>query len=236
MKTSELIDQIATALSAAQGETDAAKKTARNPFFRSTYADLAAVKDAIREPFAKHGLSFVQFPTTAFQGTPEAYQWTAKGSGEVRHGVRVFTTVAVLTRLLHRSGQWIEGDPVSALLPNGDPQSVGSAISYLKRYALQAIAGIASEDDDAEATATTAPAAAAAELAPVVHPAGYLKWLDETFRPAAKGGTAALETAWSVAPRAFQAHLTQHAPDLKATLKDIAAVRSAAPGAARGAA
>ena len=128
MKTSELTDQIAAALAAAQGATGAAKKTARNPFYRANYADLAAVIDAIREPFATQGLSFVQVPTTAFTGTPEAYQWTAKGSGEVRHGVRVFCTVSVLTRLWHRSGQWIEGDPVSALLPSGDPQAVGSAI------------------------------------------------------------------------------------------------------------
>lgn len=227
MITSDLIDQIATALAAAQGEADGAKKSAANPFFKSRYADLAAVRDAIREPFAKHGLSVVQAPTTAFSGTPEAYTWTAKGSGELRHGVRVFCTVSVRTRLLHRSGQWIEGDPLSALLPNGDPQSVGSAISYLKRYALQAIAGIASEDDDGEATATTAPAAAACAPIPLSHPTGYLVWLDETFRPAAQAGTAALETAWAAAPREFQSHLTRHAPELKATLKAIAARRVA---------
>jgi len=222
MKTSESIDKIATALAAAQGEMDGAKKTARNPFFASRYADLASVKEAIQDPFAKQGLSYIQIPTTAFSGTPEAYEWTAKKSGEVRHGVRVFTTVAVLTRLMHTSGQWIEGEPLAALLPNGDPQAVGSAISYLKRYALQAIAGVASEDDDAEAAQGSDRQSAPVPYAELKHPDGYLDWID-SFRATAMLGTEALERAWSDAPKAFQHHLTTYAAELKATLKAIAA-------------
>jgi hypothetical protein len=224
MRTSDAIDKIATALAAAQGEMDGAKKSARNPFFNSKFADLASVKDALREPFAKHGLSTVQFPQTAYSGTPEAFEWTAKRSGEVRHGVRVFCTVTVETRLMHTSGQWLE-DSVSAMLPNGDPQAVGSAITYLRRYALQAIAGIATEDDDAE----TAQGSDRAERAPVgtlpiqQHPEGYLVWLDGTFRAAAVLGTTALEQAWLEAPHAYRAHLETHGAELKATLKAIAA-------------
>lgn len=232
MKTSDSIEQLATALAAAQGEIDGAKKSASNPFFNSKYADLASVKDAMRGPFAAHGLSVVQFPQTTFSGTPEAYEWTAKRSGEVRYGVRVFTVVTVLTRLLHTSGQFLE-ESVSAMLPNGDPQSVGSAISYLRRYALQTVAGVASADDDGEAT-TRRPAPQSAPLTlgprpiidvalvPIVHPDGYLAWLDG-FRATAPRGTDALEAAWTRAPKDFRIHLKTHAPDLVETLKAIAA-------------
>jgi hypothetical protein len=222
MITSPDINELAAALSKAQGEMDGAKKSATNPFFNSKYADLAAVKDAIREPFAKYGLSVVQVPQTTFSGTPEAYEWTAKRSGEVRYGVHVFTVVTVLTRLLHTSGQFLE-ESVSAMLPNGDPQSVGSAISYLRRYALQSVAGIAAADDDGETTARRPPivmekASIAASVTPSVtpnaprslltqHPSGYLAWLD-TLRAIAQTGMPALSRAWNEAPLPLRTHLT----------------------------
>jgi ERF superfamily len=59
-----------------------------------------------------------------------------------------------VTRLIHSSGQWLE-DTASTMLSTGDPQAVGSAITYLRRYALAAVAGVAPEDDDAEAATTT---------------------------------------------------------------------------------
>lgn len=227
MVTSPELHELAAALSKAQGAMDGAKKSSSNPFFKSKYADLASVKDAIREPFATHGLSVVQVPQTTFQGAPEAYEWTAKHSGEVRHGVRVFTVVTVLTRLLHTSGQFIE-ESVSAMLPNGDPQSVGSAISYLRRYALQSVAGIAAEDDDAESVHSpsrrpTLPAASPAKMATAVqHPSGYLAWLDG-LRQTAMLGSAALERAWYDSPNAFRAHLTTTNLPLRNELKAIAA-------------
>jgi len=228
MNTSDSINELAAALSKAQGAMDGAKKTASNPFFKSKYADLASVKDAIREPFATYGLSVVQVPQTRFEGAPEAYEWTARGSGEVRHGVRVFTVVTVLTRLLHTSGQWIE-ESVSAMLPNGDPQSVGSAISYLRRYALQSVAGIASEDDDAESVTSPSrrppilpPPAPAKATAPVQHPSGYLAWLDG-LRQTAMLGSASLERAWYDSPNAFRLHLTTTNLALRDELKAIAA-------------
>ena len=254
MRTSESIDQLATALSAAQGAMDGAKKGTVNPFFNHKYADLASVRDVLREPFATHGLSVVQFPQTTFSGEPAAFEWTAKRSWEVRYGVRVFTVVTVVTRLMHSSGQWIE-DSVAAMLPNGDPQAVGSAITYLRRYALQAVAGIATEDDDAEGTtskpprhggfgvraepnlvtdrlqpaaAHPGPAVVSVALVPIQHPEGYLAWLD-AFRETATRGTAALEAGWFHAPKAFRLHLKTHAPDLVETLKAIAARTVAAP-------
>lgn len=226
MVTSPELHELAAALSKAQGAMDGAKKSSSNPFFKSKYADLASVKDAIREPFATHGLSVVQVPQTTFQGAPEAYEWTAKHSGEVRHGVRVFTVVTVLTRLLHTSGQFIE-ESVSAMLPNGDPQSVGSAISYLRRYALQSVAGIAAEDDDAESVLSpsrrpTLPAAPAKMATAVQHPSGYLKWLD-ALRQTAMEGTPALERGWYDAPKEFRQHLTSTNVRLRDELKAIAA-------------
>lgn len=146
--TSDAINELATALSKAQGQMEGAKKDSANPFFRSKYADLASVWDACRRPLFDHGLSVVQFPTTEYQGTPEPYEWTSK-TGETRHGVRVTCVVGVTTRLLHASGQWME-ERVSTMLPTGDPQAVGSAITYLRRYSLQSVCGIAPEDDDGE--------------------------------------------------------------------------------------
>lgn len=119
---SNTLDELAAALAKAQGEMMGAKKDSKNPFFKSNYADLASICEAIREPFSKHGLSYIQ--TTEQDGT-------------------------VITTLLHSSGQWIRGrlkiDPVKK-----DPQGMGSALTYARRYALAAISGIAQIDDDAE--------------------------------------------------------------------------------------
>lgn len=146
MKTSDKIDLIADALSKAQAEMKGALKDAANPFFNSKYADLESVWDACRGPLTKNGLSVVQFPKSKAYGTPEVYQWETK-KGDVQFGVKVCFEVSVLTRLCHSSGQWME-DRISTLMPNGNAQSVGSAITYLRRYALQSVAGIAPEDDD----------------------------------------------------------------------------------------
>ena len=83
MNTSEEIHELATALSKAQGEIEDAAKGAENPYYKSKYADLAAVRGVIREPLAKNGLSIVQNPAT------------------VQGGVEVETI------LLHSSGQYM---------------------------------------------------------------------------------------------------------------------------------
>jgi hypothetical protein len=136
MKQSESIKNLAGAMAAAQGDMGAATKSASNPFFKSKYADLGDVIDAVKPPFAKHGLSYVQFPVT----------------GE--------NSVGVTTRLMHSSGEWLEQD---YFIPLGkmDAQAAGSAITYARRYALQSIAGIPSEDDDGNAATQAAPIAQA---------------------------------------------------------------------------
>ena len=123
MKQSESVKEIASALNKAQSEMSGAKKKGMNPFFKSKYADLNSVVDAVRIPFCENGLSYSQFPI--FRDS----------------------CVGVETILLHESGEWMSGE---LLLPmtKQDPQAAGSAITYARRYALQAIAGIPAEDDD----------------------------------------------------------------------------------------
>lgn len=132
MNQSESIKNLAAAMAAAQSEMGAAIKGASNPFFKSKYADLGSVIQAVKAPFAAHGLSYVQFPV----------------SGE--------SSVGVTTRLMHSSGEWLEQD---YFIPLGkmDAQAAGSAITYARRYALQSIAGIPAEDDDGNAATQAAP-------------------------------------------------------------------------------
>ena len=125
MKSSESLEKLRLALCAAQGEMGGAVKGSANPFFKSSYADLTSVIKAIKEPCFKHGLSYIQLPH--------------------RDG----NSIGVVTRLLHTSGQWIEHEFTLPMV-KGDPQAAGSAISYARRYALQALFSIPSVDDDSE--------------------------------------------------------------------------------------
>lgn len=120
------IDQIATALSAAQGEFDAAVKDKNNPAFpKSKYADLSACIDAVRPHLTKHGLAVVQTM------------------------VSMEKDVLLRSVLMHKSGQWIASYfPIMGDWAN--PQKIGSATTYARRYTLCALLQIAQEDDDAE--------------------------------------------------------------------------------------
>jgi hypothetical protein len=120
------------ALVAAQREMTNAVKDGKNPHFKSEYATLASVLNAVRDPLLKHGIAMSQHPTT-------------EGN-----------TVSVRTLLMHTSGGWLSS-ACSATAKNNDPQSVGSAISYLRRYSLAAVCGIAQEDDDGSAASSSAP-------------------------------------------------------------------------------
>lgn len=126
MECSENINEIGAALAKAQGVIENATKDKANPYFKSTYADLASVWGACRAALSSNGLSVVQTPEQSEKG------------------------VIVSTMLLHSSGQWIKG---SYLMPISkfDAQSIGSAITYARRYALAALVGVAPEDDDGNA-------------------------------------------------------------------------------------
>lgn len=124
MIKSEQINELATALSKAQAEMKGAIKDSKNPFFKSSYADLSSVWDACRGPLTKNGLSIVQ---TNCGDSPE--------------------TLTVCTTLLHSSGQWISSQLTGKPVKN-DPQAIGSAYTYYRRYALAAMVGVSPEDDD----------------------------------------------------------------------------------------
>lgn len=129
MQMSENINELATALAKAQGEMKNAGKTSDNPFFKSKYADLAEILNAVREPLSKYGLSISQLYDG--MGVPDK-------------------TITVTTLLMHSSGQYISN---SANYPvaKADIQGVGSAITYARRYSLAAILGLSQEDDDGNA-------------------------------------------------------------------------------------
>jgi hypothetical protein len=129
---SESIQALAKALAEAQGEIENAHKNAKNPHFKSDYADLAEIINTVRPVLSRHGLAVIQMP------------------GYV-DGV-----VTVDTLLTHSSGEWVRGTS-GAPLQKQDPQGVGSACTYLRRYSLSALCNIAQEDDDGERSVVRQP-------------------------------------------------------------------------------
>lgn len=126
MQKSESVKSIAPAFLKAQQAMHAATKDAVNPHFRSTYSDFASVIEAVKGPLNDNGIAFMQPVRTTEQG------------------------VEIETVLMHVSGEFYS-DTLTVPLPKRDPQGVGSAISYGKRYGLQAMCGLPSEDDDGNA-------------------------------------------------------------------------------------
>ena len=123
MTRSESIAALAAALSKAQSAMTGAKKDSINPHFKSKYADLASVWDACREPLTKNGLSVIQMP------------------GKDETGYYVETVLA------HSSGEFVSCK-LHIVPIKDDPQGLGSSITYARKYALAAIAGIAPDDSD----------------------------------------------------------------------------------------
>lgn len=121
------LDQLATALSAAQSVMEGAEKRKQNPAFRSTYADLASVWDAARVALTSNGLAVSQHPGRDAEGT-----------------------VTVTTVLMHRSGQHLTS--ICGAVPRDQSAAaVGSVVTYLRRYALASAVGVSPEDDDGQA-------------------------------------------------------------------------------------
>lgn len=127
MKISDQINELAGALSKAQGAMSAASKDKDNPFFKSKYADLDSCWDACRKPLSDNNLSVVQAVSNSDDGK-----------------------ITVKTILLHESGQFIEDD-LSITPVKSDPQGIGSTITYARRYGLMGMVGIAPAEDDGEA-------------------------------------------------------------------------------------
>lgn len=127
MLKSDLINELAAALAKAQGQIEGAKKSSSNPFFKSKYADLAECWNTCREALTANGISVIQMPE------------------EINENGRLNIT----TMLAHSSGQYISST-LTMTVTKLDPQAIGSAITYGRRYALAAMVGLAQEDDDGE--------------------------------------------------------------------------------------
>lgn len=122
---SETIIKLSKSLVETQKELKQPLKDAKNPFFKSEYVPLENVAEAITQTATKYGLAFSQHATTTESGN-----------------------VSVGTIVFHESGEYIEYPPLILKPENTKPQSIGSAITYAKRYALSAIFGITSDKDD----------------------------------------------------------------------------------------
>lgn len=127
MQTSDSIINLSKALLAAQKAITFAAKDATNPHFKSKYADLPTVIDAIKPALNAAGIVFMQMPAPSESGC-----------------------IALTTRLMHESGEWIEST-ATCPLQKQDPQGYGSANTYLRRYALAAAVGLYQDDDDGNA-------------------------------------------------------------------------------------
>lgn len=126
MNRSESIAKIAAALVKAQSVMGNAIKDAKNPFFKSSYANLNAVREAVLPAMNANGISVLQ-PTIQIDGKS-----------------------FVETVLLHESGEFISSLTEVIVAKANDAQQQGSGISYARRYGLQSLANIGSDDDDGE--------------------------------------------------------------------------------------
>lgn len=166
MNKSESIKELASALAKAQSEIEKAEKDKTNPHFRSKYADLGNVVDAIKPAIASHGLSFVQ----------------------VSHDSD--NCAKVETVILHQSGEWLSCGTVSVPVSKADAQGFGSALTYARRYSLAAAFGVAPDDDDGNAAAKNPPKKpqepSVAELQAMMQGAGSIEDLQAAFAPAWK--------------------------------------------------
>lgn len=140
MNKSDTIGKLSPALVKAQAEMAGAKKSVKNDFFKSKYANLEEVIAVAKDALSNHGLCFLQFPI----------------SGEGTAGVE--------TIILHESGEYISNQFLLKC-DKQTAQGMGSAITYARRYGLQSACGIPSEDDDGNAASAKKPLMTAKDAA-----------------------------------------------------------------------
>lgn len=120
MNKSETIELLAQALLKAQTEFMTASKDAKNPFFKSKYATLNSVWEAVATALHNNGLVCIQ----------------------------PIVNNMVATTIIHTSGQFITSECPIVCAKQNDPQALGSAITYSRRYALASMLGVMTDDDD----------------------------------------------------------------------------------------
>lgn len=132
MNRSDQIGELMGALAKAQAEFTFASKDSKNPAFGSSYADLASNIVAVRPALSKHGIAFLQFDESDVE-----------------------RQTASVTTSLHFGEQWISitAEAPAVGLKGFNVQSLGAAWTYLRRYTLQALCGLASDDDDGNSLA-----------------------------------------------------------------------------------
>ena len=126
MNKSDSIVKIVPALLKAQKAMGAASKDSKNPYFKSSYADYGSVLEASKEPLNSNGILVLQ-PHSNKEGKN-----------------------FVDTLLIHESGEYISSSTEVVCSKPNDPQALGSAITYARRYGLQSILSMPTEDDDGE--------------------------------------------------------------------------------------
>jgi hypothetical protein len=136
-----MTDTIFTALVKAQAGFAPALKTSSNPHFKSRYADLAAVVEAVIDSLNANGIFMTQKTLDCESG------------------------VKVETIFIHQSGESMSMGVISVPVQKHDAQGYGSALTYARRYGLMAACGVAPEDDDGNAATANAPKPAPKKLA-----------------------------------------------------------------------
>lgn len=125
---------LASAMAAAFGAIEGATKSANNPHFKSKYADLTGVIEAIKPALVANGLFFTQHPEPVQGG------------------------VQIKTFLHHAGGESLSLGSLFVPANKNDAQAFGSALTYARRYALVTAFGVPTEDDDGNAAAKSPPA------------------------------------------------------------------------------
>jgi len=135
-KKSESIKEIAVALAKFNAKVQRIEKDSTNPHFKNKYASLDGIMDEVRPMLAEEGLSVLQMPSGL--------------DGRLK----------LTTMLIHTSGEWIESAPIEMQPVKSDPQGIGSATTYARRYSLCAFLGLSTGDldDDGNGSSNVSPA------------------------------------------------------------------------------
>lgn len=132
-KKSESITNLAVSLAKFNMNVQRIEKDGTNPHFKNRYTTLDAILDEVRPMLAEQGLSVIQMPS---------------GEGD---------QLKLTTLLLHITGEWIESDPINMRPVKNDPQGVGSATTYARRYSLCAFLGLSTGDVDDDGNSSSQP-------------------------------------------------------------------------------
>lgn len=164
-KKSESIVNLAVSLAKFNMNVQRIEKDGTNPHFKNRYTTLDAILDEVRPMLAEQGLSVIQMPS---------------GDGE---------QLKLTTMLIHITGEWIESDPINMRPAKNDPQGVGSATTYARRYSLCAFLGLSTGDvDDDGNSASQPPRTQQSAPTPQSHKTPPVQTQTPTSQPASSGG------------------------------------------------